>query len=110
MLVEGGGLQEGMESLRGGRGVLDGRYVLSSAATYSIQFSVLLFMYGPADLREKQREKGKPDGIEQFNFYAKEFENLERVPKCVRPFMDEVTAFVDVSVCCRFGFVIFTVL
>lgn len=40
---------------------------------------------------------GKPDGIEQFNFYAPQFADLERVPKCVRPFMDEITAFVDVS-------------
>jgi hypothetical protein len=43
-----------------------------------------------------QREKGDYDGIEHFNFYSPEFEDDTRVPKCIRPFMDEVAAFCDV--------------
>jgi hypothetical protein len=44
-----------------------------------------------------QREPGKVDGIEQFNFYSSEFADHNRVPKCILPFMDEITAFCDVS-------------
>ena len=44
-----------------------------------------------------KREPGKFDGIEQFNFYSPEFEDHGRVPKCVLPFMDEITSFCDVS-------------
>lgn len=42
-----------------------------------------------------EREAGKYDGIEQFNFYSPEFEDMNRVPKCIRPFMDEITAFYE---------------
>ncbi|KAF8857022.1 Clavaminate synthase-like protein [Acephala macrosclerotiorum] len=42
-----------------------------------------------------KREKGDYDGIEHFNFYSPQFEDIERVPKCIRPFMDEITAFCD---------------
>lgn len=42
-----------------------------------------------------KREPGNYDGIEHFNFYSSEFEDHERVPKCIHPFMDEITAFCD---------------
>jgi isopenicillin N synthase-like dioxygenase len=42
-----------------------------------------------------KREPGKNDGIEQFNFYAPQFEDHNRVPDCIRPFMDEITAFCE---------------
>ncbi|KUJ14690.1 Clavaminate synthase-like protein [Mollisia scopiformis] len=42
-----------------------------------------------------KREKGNYDGIEHFNFYSPEFEDIERVPNCIHPFMDEITAFCD---------------
>jgi isopenicillin N synthase-like dioxygenase len=36
------------------------------------------------------------DGIEQFNFYRGEFADIEnRVPECIKPFMDEITAFCE---------------
>ena len=45
-----------------------------------------------------KREAGEVDGIEQFNFYRGEFQNQdERVPECIMPFMDEITAFAEVS-------------
>lgn len=45
-----------------------------------------------------KREKGEFDGIEQFNFYRGEFEDPgERVPGCLEPFVDEITAFTTVS-------------
>ncbi|OWZ28083.1 hypothetical protein C356_06520 [Cryptococcus neoformans c45] len=40
-----------------------------------------------------KRAPGRPDGISQFNFYAPEYEDMEKVPKCVQLFMDEITAF-----------------
>lgn len=41
-----------------------------------------------------RREAGDFDGIEQFNFYRGEFQDLgNKVPKCILPFMDEITAF-----------------
>ncbi|PBP20810.1 hypothetical protein BUE80_DR008431 [Diplocarpon rosae] len=43
------------------------------------------------------REKGQYDGIEHFNFYSPEFTDPKRVPDCILPYMDEVTAFCDVS-------------
>ncbi len=43
-----------------------------------------------------QREAGKVDGIEQFNFYSPEFDDHDKVPDCIKPFMDEITAFCDV--------------
>ncbi|KAK5678872.1 hypothetical protein LTS10_008527 [Elasticomyces elasticus] len=39
-----------------------------------------------------KREKGEMDSIEQFNFYRREFDE-NRVPDCIMPFMDEITAF-----------------
>ncbi|KAK5724232.1 hypothetical protein LTR17_013518 [Elasticomyces elasticus] len=39
-----------------------------------------------------KREKGEMDSIEQFNFYRREFDE-NRVPDCIKPFMDEITAF-----------------
>ncbi|TVY49254.1 hypothetical protein LOCC1_G000809 [Lachnellula occidentalis] len=42
-----------------------------------------------------KREPGKFDGIEHFNFYSPEFEDIEKVPGCIAPFMDEITAFCD---------------
>lgn len=44
-----------------------------------------------------RREAGDEDGIEQFNFYADEFRDFgaARVPGCIVPFMDEISAFVE---------------
>ena len=42
-----------------------------------------------------RREPGKYDGIEQFNFYKGEFRDHDKVPPCIRPFMDEITSFCD---------------
>ncbi|WVQ64258.1 uncharacterized protein L199_002420 [Kwoniella botswanensis] len=39
------------------------------------------------------RHRGAWDGIEQFNWYKKQWENWDLVPKCVLPFMDEIEAF-----------------
>jgi hypothetical protein len=44
-----------------------------------------------------QREKGDYDGIENFNFYSPEFAGHSLVPKCILPFMDEITVFCDVD-------------
>ena len=38
-------------------------------------------------------DAGMFDGIEHFNFYREEYERPERVPECIRPFMDEIEAF-----------------
>lgn len=36
------------------------------------------------------------DGIEQFNFYAGEFEDAaNKIPECAKPFMDEIVAFCE---------------
>ncbi|KAJ6444161.1 mat1-1-3 [Purpureocillium lavendulum] len=40
-----------------------------------------------------KRQRGTPDGIEQFNWYKSEWEDINRVPKCLHPFMDEIEAF-----------------
>ncbi|KAI9152348.1 transporter [Paramyrothecium foliicola] len=43
-----------------------------------------------------KRTRGLPDGIEQFNWYKADWENIEeRVPKCLLPLMDEVEAFAN---------------
>lgn len=43
-----------------------------------------------------QREAGKIDGIEHFNFYAAQFADpATRVPGCIIPFMDEIIAFCE---------------
>ncbi|KAK3723620.1 hypothetical protein LTR37_001501 [Vermiconidia calcicola] len=43
-----------------------------------------------------KREAGDFDGIEQFNFYRGEFEDVEsKVPESIKPFMDEITAFTN---------------
>lgn len=45
-----------------------------------------------------QREAGDFDGIEQFNFYRGEFADPDaKVPDCIKPFMDEIAAFSEVS-------------
>lgn len=45
-----------------------------------------------------QREAGDFDGIEQFNFYRGEFADPdERVPECIKPFVDEISAFSEAS-------------
>ncbi|KAK5115896.1 hypothetical protein LTR62_000352 [Meristemomyces frigidus] len=47
-------------------------------------------------MRGWKREAGDFDGIEQFNFYRDEFAHPEKmVPECIKPFMDEITAFCD---------------
>ncbi|GJN83837.1 gibberellin 3-beta hydroxylase [Purpureocillium lilacinum] len=41
-----------------------------------------------------KRERGTPDGIEQFNWYKPDWEDpLHRVPTCLHPFMDEIESF-----------------
>ncbi|KAK5132630.1 hypothetical protein LTR08_008752 [Meristemomyces frigidus] len=40
-----------------------------------------------------KRHRAAPDGIEQFNWYMPDWEDLARVPKCLHPFMDEIEAF-----------------
>ena len=42
-----------------------------------------------------QTIKGKPDGISQFNFYDNEFKDINKVPACIHPYMDEITAFTE---------------
>jgi len=42
-----------------------------------------------------KREVGNYDGIEQFNFYSPDFDDHNKVPKCIRPFMDEITSFCE---------------
>ncbi|OCF57473.1 hypothetical protein L486_04931 [Kwoniella mangroviensis CBS 10435] len=39
--------------------------------------------------------KGKYDGISQFNFYEEEYKSLDKVPECIHPFMDEISAFTE---------------
>ncbi|KAF2641941.1 Clavaminate synthase-like protein [Massarina eburnea CBS 473.64] len=40
-----------------------------------------------------KRNKGPVDGIEQFNWYKNDWQSLDRVPKCLHPFMDEIEDF-----------------
>ncbi|KAL1382909.1 putative gibberellin 3-beta hydroxylase [Phyllosticta capitalensis] len=40
-----------------------------------------------------KRFRSAPDGIEQFNWYPREWENIDRIPSCLHPFMDEIEAF-----------------
>ncbi|KAI4594788.1 hypothetical protein KJ359_007591 [Pestalotiopsis sp. 9143b] len=41
-----------------------------------------------------QRHRGPPDGIEQFNWYKPDWEDVEnRVPTCLHPLMDEIEEF-----------------
>ncbi|KAH7139574.1 hypothetical protein B0J11DRAFT_421674 [Dendryphion nanum] len=41
-----------------------------------------------------KRTKGPADGIEQFNWYKPDWDDIDnRVPKCIQPFMDEIEAF-----------------
>ncbi|CAI7604167.1 unnamed protein product [Penicillium manginii] len=43
-----------------------------------------------------KRQRGPADGIEQFNWYKRDWENIEdRVPTCLHPLMDEVEAFAN---------------
>ncbi|WRT70487.1 uncharacterized protein IL334_007485 [Kwoniella shivajii] len=42
-----------------------------------------------------KRHKGPEDGISQFNWYAKEWEDYGLIPKCILPFMDEIRAFAE---------------
>ena len=44
-----------------------------------------------------QRERGPRDGIEQFNWYRREWEDDSCLPKCILPLMDEIRAFAEVS-------------
>jgi len=47
-----------------------------------------------------KREAGDFDGIEHFNFYRPQFEDSEdKVPECIKPFMDEIVAFCEVCGC-----------
>jgi hypothetical protein len=40
-----------------------------------------------------QRHRGPPDGIEQFNWYKPDWQDMNRIPKCLHPFMDEIEEF-----------------
>ncbi|RDW65904.1 uncharacterized protein DSM5745_09643 [Aspergillus mulundensis] len=40
-----------------------------------------------------KRHRGPADGIEQFNFYNREWTDPSRIPTALHPFMDEITAF-----------------
>lgn len=40
-----------------------------------------------------KKHKGPADGIEQFNWYAREWQDINRIPSCLHPFMDEIEAF-----------------
>ncbi|KAF2166028.1 hypothetical protein M409DRAFT_66921 [Zasmidium cellare ATCC 36951] len=40
-----------------------------------------------------KRHRAIPDGIEQFNWYKRDWEDLNRVPTCLHPFMDEIESF-----------------
>ena len=56
-----------------------------------------------------KRESGEYDGISQFNFYRGEFADQEhKVPACIKPFMDEVTAFANVCENIKTGILLLT--
>ncbi|TGJ88333.1 hypothetical protein E0Z10_g429 [Xylaria hypoxylon] len=40
-----------------------------------------------------KRHRGVPDGIEQFNWYKPDWEDRNRTPTCLQPFMDEIEEF-----------------
>jgi hypothetical protein len=40
-----------------------------------------------------KRQRGIPDGIEQFNWYNREWRDINRIPTCLHPFMDEIEEF-----------------
>ncbi|KAL5363297.1 Clavaminate synthase-like protein [Aspergillus floccosus] len=40
-----------------------------------------------------KRRRGPPDGIEQFNWYKREWDRIDLVPMCLHPLMDEIEAF-----------------
>ncbi|CAO2654428.1 Nn.00g111610.m01.CDS01 [Neocucurbitaria sp. VM-36] len=40
-----------------------------------------------------KRHRGPADGIEQFNWYKPDWQDINRTPKCLHPFMDEIEAF-----------------
>ncbi|KAL4945425.1 hypothetical protein BDV06DRAFT_209531 [Aspergillus oleicola] len=40
-----------------------------------------------------KRHRGPVDGIEQFNWYNREWNDLSRIPTCLHPFMDEIESF-----------------
>lgn len=51
------------------------------------------WLLGISLTREFQRHRGVPDGIEQFNWYNREWQDINRIPKCLHPFMDEIEEF-----------------
>lgn len=42
-----------------------------------------------------KHDRGVQDGIEQFNWYTREWADHSLVPECLHPFMDEITAFAE---------------
>lgn len=40
-----------------------------------------------------KKHKGPADGIEQFNWYSREWQDINRIPSCLHPFMDEIESF-----------------
>ncbi|KAK5729681.1 hypothetical protein LTR17_011758 [Elasticomyces elasticus] len=40
-----------------------------------------------------KRGRNVPDGIEQFNWYSRDWQDIKRTPTCLHPFMDEIEAF-----------------
>ena len=65
---------------------MDSRYKISTLHR-EVSDVYLLVVLNP------QRHRGTPDGIEQFNWYKPDWEDIDRVPKCLHPFMDEIEAF-----------------
>lgn len=78
------------------------------------QFALAQYLYANISEEDKERllfdpESGKwsgykhpygfkkhrqmKDGIEQFNWYPREWQDIDRIPTCLHPFMDEIEAF-----------------
>ncbi|CAG8900045.1 unnamed protein product [Penicillium egyptiacum] len=66
------------------------------------QFSLAQYLYQNISEEDKRRllfdpetgcERGPEDGIEQFNWYKAEWNDITRVPTCLHPFMDEIEEF-----------------
>lgn len=60
---------------------------------YGFKVSLLLLKPEPNVSNILLRHRGPPDGIEQFNWYRDDWEDRDRVPATLQPFMDEIEAF-----------------
>ena len=91
---------------------------LSRPSQLNRQFSLAQYLYNNISEEDKERllfdpetgrwsgykhpygfkkKRGVPDGIEQFNWYNREWQDINRIPSCLHPFMDEIEAFCNVS-------------